>query len=182
MQNAVNGSTEPCKFASNLLAKMYSKNKPRNFVAPNSVVQLDVDKDSLENEQLIKKCDMGLKFWFDKANQPKETLEKIVFNYALQTEIDGNKICVKLPDVDNGIWQLFSQEISKGNPTKLDVENNVHICELNEDTEFYAELYVNNKLVYTTPRCKVCVTNAPSQEDDEKKDTQLPSLLDFWYW
>ena len=182
MQNSVNGSTEPCKLAANLLAKMYSKNKPHDFVAPNSVVKLNVDKDSLENEQLIKKCDMGLQFWFDKANQPKDTLEKIVYDYALETEVNGSKVTVKLPQVDRGIWQLFSQRNSNENTTKLDVVNNVYTCELNEDMEFYAELYVDNKLAYTTPRCKVYVTNAPSQGDDEKKDTKLPSLLDFWYW
>ena len=180
--NGVNGSTEPCKFASNLLNKMYSNNKPQQFVAPNSVVQIDVDKNSLENEQLIKKCDMGLKYWFDKANLPKETLEKIVYDYALETVVNDNKVTVKLPEVENGIWQLFAQKKSKENSTKLDVKNNQYIGELKEDTEFYAELYVNNKHVYTTPRCKVCIKDTQSQSGEKNEDIKFPSLLDFWYW
>ena len=145
--NSVNGSSQPCKFASTLLGKMYAESKPQKFVAPNSVVQLDIDKDSLENEQLIKKCDMGLKFWFDKANQPKETLQKIVYNYALETSVKGNVISVKLPEVENGIWQLYAQKDGNENATKLDIKNNIYTGEIQEDTEFYAELFVNNKPV-----------------------------------
>ena len=181
LENSVSGSTEPCKLASKLLNKMYANNKPQKFSAPNSVVQLDIDKESLENEQLIKKCDMGLKFWFDKANQPKETLEIKVYDYVLEVNVDGPSVSVKLPEIEEGIWQLYSQS-GKGNPTKIDCENLLYVGALKEDTEFYAEMYINNKLVYTTPRCRVCLTIDPQQNEETKKDNDFPSLIDFWYW
>ena len=182
LENNVNGSTEPCKLASALLNKMYAESRPQKFVAPNSVVQLDIDKDSLNNQQLVLKCDMGLKFWFDKANQPKETLEEKVYDYALEMDLKDSIISVKLPEIEEGVWQLYSQS-EKGNPVKVDIENSVYVGELKEDAEFYAELYVNNKLVYTTPRCKVCVSHTSSHDDqEERKDYNFPSLLDFWYW
>ena len=182
LANSVNGSSEPCKLASSLLSKMYANSKPQKFIAPNSVVELDIDKDSLYEDQLVKKCDMGLKFWFDKSNQPKETLIKIVYDYAIDVDVKGNEVSVKLPEVNEGTWQLFSQ-CGKENPITLSIENNLYTGMLKEDTEFYAELYVNNKLVYTTPRCKVYVTDySPKTEQDEKQNNDSPSLLDFWYW
>lgn len=181
MENSINGSTAPCKLASTLLNKMYANAKPQKFVAPNSVIELDVDKDSLYEQQLIKKCDMGLKFWFDKANQPKETLQKIVYDYTLQIAVQGNNVTVNLPEVENGIWQLYS--LNGTNPIKQDFANNAYVGKLTEDTEFYAELYVKNQLVYTTPRCKVCVNSTPSQDGSkEKQNSDFPSLLDYWYW
>ena len=182
MNNNVNGSTAPCKLASSLLNKMYSGAKPKAFIAPNSVVQIDIDKDSLYEEQLIKKCDMGLKFWFDKANQPKETLQKVDYDYTLQVKVEKNSVSVELPQVDDGMWQLFSQSKNE-RAAKVEYSNGIYIGELKDDTEFYAELYVNNKLVYTTPRCKVCAKNAePQKEQEQGKSSDYPSLLEFWYW
>ena len=183
LDNSVNGSSKPCKLASTLLNKMYSSDKPKNFVAPNSVVQIDIDKDSLNEEQLVLKCDMGLKFWFDKTNQPKETLQKVVYDYALEIDVKGDKICIKLPEVEGGVWQLYSQS-KDDNPIKLELENGAYNGTIESDTEFYAELYVRNKLVYTTPHSMVCATtDKPSDEKQEQKsDNDYPSLLDFWYW
>ena len=186
MNNNVNGSSEPCKFASNLLNKTYTNSKPQNFVAPNSVVELCIDKDTLEEKQLVVKSDMGLKYLFDRANQPKETLQKMEYNYALEIETSGDVVTVKLPDVENGIWQLHSQ-IKNERATKLDLNNCVYTGVITEDTEFYAELYVNNKLVYTTPRAKVYLSSTNTGGENETKDPTMPdndfpSLIDFWYW
>ena len=167
----------------NSVAKTIAKcPSPKNFVAPDSVVQIDVDKDSLNEQQLVLKCDMGLKFWFDKGNQPKESLEKINYDYALAIDVKGDEISIELPEVENGIWQLYSQS-KDANPSKLDIENGIYNGTIKTDTEFYAELYVNNKLVYVTPRSKVCVTEPSTNEkQDQKNDNDFPSLLDFWYW
>ncbi|MCH5159286.1 MAG: transglycosylase domain-containing protein [Clostridiales bacterium] len=180
MNNTINGGTEPCKFAANLLNKMYTDSKPKKFATPNSVIQLDVDKDSLDEQQLVIKCDMGLRFWFDKANQPKDVLKKIVYNYALEIDLKDNTVFVKLPEVENGKWRLYSQAKNERS-SNIVIENGLYIGEIQEDTEFYAELYVNNKLVYTTPRSKVCPTDS-AKEREEKKNTNFPSLTDFWYW
>lgn len=182
LSNDVNGSTAPCKLASKLLGKMYSENAPKKFVAPDSVVQIDVDADSLNEEQLVLKCDMGLKFWFDKANQPNETLKKINYDYSLEIDLKNNQVYVELPQVEEGFWQLYLQAIGN-NPQKVELTNFAYAGEIKHDTEFYAELYVNNKLVYTTPRSKVYVTEEPSDETrQEKPNNEYPSLLDFWYW
>lgn len=178
MPNDINGSTSPCRFASNLLNKIYSKGSPDNFTPPKSVVQIDVDRESLYDNQLIIKCDNGEKFWFEKANQPKEKLQKITYNYTLETEINVNTVTVMLPQVEDGNWQLYSK--NGQNPVRLDFDNNIYVGLLNEDTYFYAELYVKGRLVYTTPQVKVCVVNeTPPQEE---KEIDFPSLIDFWYW
>ena len=182
MPNSVNGSTAPCAFASKLLDKMYTQSKPQKFSPPKNVVQLDVDEDSLYEEQLVLKCDMGLKFWFDTANQPKETLKKITYNYTLETTTNGSEITVKLPQVDNGIWQLYGTD--EQNAVKLECNNNIYTGNLTANTTFYAELYVKGKLVYTTPQVKVYVTedNSNLNENEEKPKSNSPSIIDFWYW
>lgn len=178
MPNEINGSTAPCNFANRLLSKIYSKSSPTQFAPPKNVVQIDVDKESLYDNQLIMKCDNGEKFWFETANQPKDILQKVTYNYTLEAETDGNIVTIRLPQVDNGIWQLFSKNEKS---VKLDLDNNIYVGELCEDTIFYAELYVKNKLVYTAPQIKVCVPlQEPTQEEPD--DIDFPSLIDFWYW
>lgn len=180
MPNEVNGSTAPCNFTKQLLAKMYAKTQPDKFSPPSTVVQLNVDKDTLYEQQLVLKCDMGEKFWFDTKNQPKEIVQKVTYNYTLETETNGNTVTIKLPQVDDGIWQLYAK--NGANPVKLDCENNVYIGVIAENTSFYAELYKNGKLVYTTPNAKVYVVENfdPIQEDHDPDDKS--SILDFWYW
>ena len=186
MNNNINGSTEPCKLASALLGSMYKTSKPNNFVAPNSVIELCIDKDSLDKQQLVVKSDMGLRYLFDKANQPKETLQKIVYNYVMDIDVKSNAVYIKLPKVENGIWQLYSQ-IKNEHAKKVELDNYIYSDTLNDDTEFYAELYVNNKLVYTTPRSKVCVNDIGDRTEDndgkkQNNEQKAPSLIDFWYW
>ena len=180
MQNDVNGSTAPCVFTKQLLAKMYSGKKPANFTPPSSVVQLNVDKDTLYEEQLVLKCDVGEKFWFDTKNQPKQTLQEVTYNYTLDTVVNGDTVTVKLPQVEDAIWQLYA---NNGNKTiKLDCANNVYVGSICEDTIFYAELYKKGKLVYTTPQTKVYVTEEENPQQEEIKSQNPPSIIDYWYW
>ena len=186
LSNNINGSSAPCSFAAKLLDKMYSQRKPKDFIPPKGVVQLDVDKDSLYEDQIVLKCDMGLKFWFDTSNQPKESLQKVTYNYMLETVTDGNTVTVKLPDVDNGIWQLYAkpQGTTEGSENSVRIEYNdgKYTTKLTEDTTFYAELYVKGKLVYTTPQTRICVVEDNSHGEDEQPENKYPSILDFWYW
>ncbi|MCH5151212.1 MAG: transglycosylase domain-containing protein [Clostridiales bacterium] len=187
MSNNVNGSTAPCSFASKLLDKIYYKNEPNKFIPPKTVVQLDVDKDSLYEDQILLKCDMGLKFWFDTANQPKETLQKIAYGYVLEPKMNGNELTIGLPHVEDGIWQLYAKTQDNSNGTeqnyvRLDCRDETYTANLTEDAVFYAELYVKGKLVYTTPQVKVYVTDTPPQSNEEQSENKSPSILDFWYW
>ena len=179
LPNNVNGSTAPCVFTKQLLAKMYANTKPERFSPPSSVVQLNIDKDTLYEEQLVLKCDTGEKFWFDTKNQPKETLQKVNYNYTLATETNGNTVTVKLPQVDDGVWQLYTKN---ENSVKLDCENNVYVGLIKENTSFYAELYKNGKLVYTTPQVKIYVTEQDGLRQKEPETSDHPSIIDYWYW
>lgn len=193
LPNNVNGSTAPCEMAKSLLGKMYSKGYPKQFEVPQSVVQLDVDKDCLYNDQLVLKCDKGERFWFDKANQPKQYAMSRNYNYTIVTEIDGNTVTLKLPKVDDGVWVLYNK---RGNDksSKLNLLNDTYVTQLDESVEFYAELYSKGKLVYTTPFAKVFAAENKEQDtpgneyDDQNTDcdqsnkTKYPSLTDFWYW
>ncbi|MCH5153404.1 MAG: transglycosylase domain-containing protein [Clostridiales bacterium] len=180
MSNDVNGSTAPCTFAKQLLASMYVSKQPEKFTPPSTVVQLNVDKDTLYEQQLVLKSDTGEMFWFDYKNQPKQTLEKINYNYALETETNGNTVTIKLPQLDNGIWQLYSKHGE--NPIKLDCANNVYVGEIGENTVFYAELYKNGKLVYTTPQIKIYATDQSDLQQEEPKNNNYPSIIDYWYF
>ena len=180
MNNDVNGSTAPCNLAKQLLAKMYANSKPEKFTPPSTVVQLNIDKDTLYEEQLVLKSDIGEAFWFDTKNQPKQTLQKVTYNYTLETETKGNTVTVKLPKVEEATWQLYVK--NSENAAKLNLENNIYIGLINENTSFYAELYKNGKLVYTTPQVKIYVTEHSNVERQEQKSNNLPSILDFWYW
>lgn len=179
MSNDVNGSTAPCNLAKQLLAKIYADNKPTKFTPPSNVVQINIDKEYLYEQQLVLKCDSGEKFWFDSQNQPKQTLQKISYNYVLETGIKDNIVTVNLPVVEDGYWQLYAK--TDGNPVKLDCNDNSYVGLLGEDTVFFAELYKNNKLVYTTPQAKVHISNVDTQiAESELGNT--PSILDYWYW
>lgn len=181
LPNSINGSTAPCTFANTLLKKIYASSAPQNFSSPQSVVQLNIDKESLYNNQLILKCEDGEKFWFDKTNQPKESSIKEKYNYTLDAQVTSNTVTIKLPAVDNGIWKLY--KICDHNPIALEYDNNLYIELINLDTVFYAELYKNGKLVYTTPQVKVYfVSDELSQQEKESDDVEFPSLLDYWYW
>ena len=179
MSNDINGSTSPCNFAGKLLGQMYSQKAPDKFTPPGCVVQVSVDKESLYDNQLVLKCDNGEKFWFEKTNQPKESLPIVTYDYSLEAETNGKTVTVKLPRVEDGNWQLYA--ITGQNPVKIDHNNGVYVAILSEDTCFYAELYQKDKLVYTTPQIKVCVSTADELPQDEPK-SEFPSLTDFWYW
>ena len=180
MTNDVNGSTAPCVFARQLLAKMYADTKPANFIPPSSVIQLNVDKDTLYEKQLVLKCDKGEMFWFDTKNQPKQTLEKTLYNYTLETQTDGNNVTIKLPLINGATWQLYAKNGDK--LTTQELQNNTFSGEIYEDTIYYAELYKDGKLVYTTPHVKICVAEDDDTQQHEQKRGNYPSILDFWYW
>ena len=180
MPNEISGSTAPCNLAKQLLAKMYVKTQPEKFTPPSSVVQLNVDKDTLYDQQLVLKSDIGEKFWFDTKNQPKETLQKATYNYTLETETEGNKITIRLPQTDDGVWQLYSK--TKDNPVTLEYGNNIYNGAISENTIFYAELYKNGKLVYTTPQVQICVSKEDNPQQKNTKQKEFPSIIDYWYW
>lgn len=177
LPNEINGSTAPCKFANKLLKKMYKNDVPSAFVPPANVVCVDVDKESLYDDQLVLRCENGEKFWFDKANQPKETLQKQTYDYTLDVSVFSDMIQIALPETA-GCWQLYMQ--TDGNPILLDVKNNFYMGNVTEQTDFYAQLYVNGKLVYTTPKVTVCPVL--TEEKPLPKDKDFPDLTDFWYW
>ena len=181
LTNDVNGSTAPCNFAKQLFAKMYANSQPQKFTPPSSVVQLNVDKDTLYEQQLVLRCDTGEKFWFDTKNQPKDTLPKVTYSYVLEAETKGNTVTVRLPQVEGGTWQLYAKS-GDNHLIKLDSENNVYVGNIKENTVYYAELYKKGKLVYTTPQIKVCLNAENTQQQEGEKQGQPHSILDFWYW
>ncbi len=176
--NDINGSTVPCQFASKLLEKMYSQSAPAAFVPPATVVRLDVDKQSLYESQLVLRSNNGEKFWFDKSNQPAEKVTEIHYDYRLDVSADKNTIKINLPETD-GTWQLYRR--TDGLPKLIPYKNNTYEGTIDSDTEFFAELYIRNKLVYTTPKVKVHCT-VESEDLDSPQLSDFPDLTDFWYW
>ncbi len=174
LPNDVSGSTSPCIFADKLLKKLYAEARPATFVPPRGVVRLDVDKDSLYDDQLVVRCDNGEKFWFDKANQPTETAPKQVYDYRLQARCDGNVVTLQLPDTQ-GSWRLY-----RADPKQLlCADTTCHALQIDCDASFFAELYVKNKCVYTTPAVFVhYVAPTPFTSPDL---SDFPDFTDFWY-
>ena len=175
--NAMCGANAPCKMASQLLDSLYEDISPADFVAPNSVTKLKVDKNSLEREQQLKISQQGLEFWFDNANKPTEKVEKTIYNYTIDVKNDKNGTCLQMPTVLNGQWKLYEQV--DGNWQKVALDNNCYCYDGENRRTFYAKLYVNDQFVYQTPSVEVCNSceNTTREQTDKRK-----SWLDFWYW
>ena len=176
LPNNVNGSTAPCEFASRVLSEMYAETAPAAFVPPSTVVRLDVDKHSLYDNQLVVRTVNGEKFWFDKNNQPKELLSETRYDYRLNVNCDGNTVHIFLPQTD-GKWQLY--RLTDGTAELLPIDGDAYTEEIVGDAEYYAELYLNNRLVYTTPKAQV---HRQNRRQDDPPRTDFPDLTDFWYW
>lgn len=174
LPNSVNGSTAPCNLANALLNNLYAQEKPSDFAMPNGVIAVKLDKESLYNGQKMLICDDGEKFLFDNANKPKEQLERMEYDYVLDVTAVENSITIKLPEVDNHEWLLY--KIDEDSKILLNTSNNTFCEELTCDNEYLAELICNNKVVYITPKVKVCYST-PAEPPKE----QPPSILDFWY-
>ncbi len=173
LPNSVNGSTAPCNFTKTLLNKMYANNKPSDFSPQNGIVALKLDKDSLYNNQKLLISDDGEKFLFDSVNRPKEYLEKVNYNYTLNVSSENNNVTVVLPQIEMGEWQLY--KIADGHKTMIEANNGIYSETIKNDQEYFAELIVNGKCAYTTPKVKIAYL-----EQREQDDTPL-SILDFWY-
>lgn len=179
LPNQINGSTAPCALGGKLLSLMYAQNAPSDFAPPSTVVKLGIDKENLYDNQLVTKSEKGEQFWFDRSNQPKETAAKREYNYLLDVKTKGNIVCITLPTSDK--WLLYCQT---DKPQLLTTENGVYNGEIKCDASYYAELYVNNKLVYTTPKVTVkCTeTKVKDRQNEEIPEQYHFNITDFWYW
>lgn len=177
LPNGISGANLPCELADCLLEKIYSKRCPQNFTVPKDVVELTLDKDGLQKNQRMLVADKGEKFLFDNLNKPKEKLENPAYNYALNVTSAENEIKIELPNVENGSWQLYKK--GDGGNERLEIVNNNVFCEtIINNTEYYAELIIDNEMVYVTP--KVLVKYIPDEK--QNVDEKPPSILDFWYY
>ncbi len=175
--NSVCGSNAPCRFASKLLDCVYVDNKPNDFEPPKGIVRLKVDKNSLEKHQQLKIAHDGTEYWFDIANKPTEKLEKPLYNYTIEVQKCKDSVCLQLPHVPNGKWELYKQVDGAWQKEDLKEDCFSH-CSRNQ-CKFYAKLYINNEFVYQTPHVEICVS---CQEDTQEPNSQRKNWLDFWYW
>ena len=174
LNNNVSGATAPCVLASKLLNKMYETDRPDNFRQPQGVIGVELDRESLYDNQKVLIADGGEKFLFDACNAPQERAEKPTYGYELTSETVGNKVYVLLPKTDKGNWKLYKK--TDGGKTECNALDGRYTEELTADSvEYYAELNVNGSVVYSTPVLKVC--RAKPQDK-----TEFPSIIDFWYW
>lgn len=145
MSNSVNGSSAPCILAKRVLGKMYSASRPKDFSVPVGIKSIAVDSQNLHNNQLVTRSENGEAFLFDCQNAPKMTAAH-QFNYKISTCNDGQTIRLSLPEVEKAFWKIF-QNCTDGD------------CEIFEmtvgDGDYYAQLWQNNRCVYTTPTIHV---------------------------
>lgn len=163
LANEVNGSTAPCKLASQTINRMY-KTPPKNFCAPQGIVKLTVDKTELYNNQEVKLSENGEKFLFDCANKPSEqTTSTQKLDYQLSVKKVNGEWMFDLPTVFNCIWKVFKVENGKEIAfDKQKLTNGVY-C---------AKLFENQKCLYTTPKITVTL---PKEENQEK------NFWDYWF-
>lgn len=176
LPNNVNGSSSPCNLAAALLSKIYASNPPTDFSAPNGVVELQLDTDSLYNDQKMLISDSGEKFLFDNTNKPKERIDTIKYDYVLNVVNTENNVKIALPQVKDGEWKLY--RITEDHLSQIVFDGHTYGEMITNDTEYLGELYKNNKLVYSTPKVKVVYVDKQEQTNDNNS----PSILDFWYF
>lgn len=174
LNNDVSGATAPCILANKLLNKMYETDRPDNFRQPQGVIEVELDRESLYDNQKVLIADGGEKFLFDACNAPQERAEKPTYGYELSSETVDGKVYVLLPQTDKGNWKLYKK--ADGGKTECNAQDGRYTEELTTDSaEYYAELNVNGSIIYSTPVLKVC--RAKPQDK-----TEFPSIIDFWYW
>lgn len=175
--NDVNGATAPCILADKLLGKMYEENRPKDFVRPDGVVEVTLDKVSLYDEQRVLLADNGEKFLFDSVNAPTEYADNALIAYELQNTSRDNLVNIKLPATNKGKWKLY--KVTKNcEEIVVTTDKDSFSEEILADTEYYAELIAYDKVIYTTPRIKVCFVSNETPKDAN----DFPSIIDFWYW
>lgn len=162
MDNNISGSSSPCILAANVLSKIYSNNAPKDFVVPKGVEKMCVDTIELNENQLVVASKNGEEFVFDCENAPKFLVQEKL-DYKLSTTNDGKIIRLILPDVHNGTWKLFKKE-----------KNKVREVSMNEvpNGTYYAQLWRNNRCVYTTPT--IFVANMSNNDETIKEIEALP--------
>lgn len=179
LPNSVSGSNAPCRFTNKLLNSIYTQTKPADFNAPTNVVELSLDKENLYDNQKMLLSDDGEKFLFDEGNKPKESVQKVAYDYTIDIETNLNDVTATLPKADNDSqsyeWKLY--KLTDGKRLELPLDNNVYNETINCDTEYVAELYKDGKRAYVTPTVKVFYI-----KNDEPPAEQSPSILDFWYF
>ena len=174
LDNDVSGSTAPSVLAGKLLDKMYEKVKPAKFVRPSNIIEVELDAESLYDDQKVLIADGGEKFLFDACNAPQERAEKPTYTYELTGKAVDDSVTVELPQTDKGRWILYKK--TDDGKTECTAPNGRYTETLKADrAEYFAELIVNDKTVYTTPVLTVC--RAKPQDKNE-----FPSIIDFWYW
>lgn len=158
LPNSVNGATAPCQLADKVL-KVICKEKPADFTPPQGVVQLTVDKNQLYGNQLVKLSESGEKFWFDVNNKPTEIQQKEIFRYTLTTEIVDGQINLVLPVLSEGrYWKIY--RVNAGEKQEI-------FTTRVENGEYFAELWQDEELLYTTPKIIV-------------KKAEEKNFWDFW--
>lgn len=174
LSNDVNGATAPTVFTSKLYDSIYKFDKPQDFTTPDNVSKIALDKDELYTNQLqVIAQNEGEVFLFENGNKPKQIAANKNYNYVLNVETCGDTVKITLPSDD--FWTLYSKN---GQTTKVLQQNGYYAEEIVDGTQYYAELYKNGKLVYTTPKVEVYKTDEEQKKDDESP----PSILDYWYW
>ncbi len=157
MDNTVSGSNSPCVLASNVLNKIYSNNQPEDFVAPKGVEKMCIDDTELNNNQLVVASTEGEEFVFDCENAPKFIAQE-KFDYKLSTTNNGKIVRLILPNVQNGTWKIFKKENGTTYEVSIDEVAN---------GSYYAQLWMNNRCIYTTPTIQV-TNNAFSSQSNTK--------------
>lgn len=180
LSNGINGGTAPCILAKSLLDSIYKNDKPHDFEKPVGVEKLTLDKEQLYNNQLqvITQAN-GESFLFESANKPKAVLEKQTYDYVVEMETSNGYSTVAVPDCD-GEWTAYG--IYDGITIALPLTNGKYTEKSQDGAQYYAELYRNGKLVYTTPTVTVYVSKTDERQDGNENEYKFPSIKDFWYW
>ena len=174
LPNSVNGSSAPCVLTHRLLTKIYDTSAPANFSRTDGVVELKLDTESLYDNQKMLISDKGEAYLFDYANQPKERIKEIKYDYTLTAQNENNAVKLSLPQTGVGEWKLY--KVTGGKKEVLLLTDNAYSETISKKEEYSAELIVDGKTAYSTP--KVAVTFV---ESDEQTEPTPPSILDFWY-
>ncbi len=154
------GSKEPCHLAKSIFQILGTT---KSFEQPNGIVQRNVDEKTLKQHQRIQFVEQGTNYLFDRNNLPKQqTLTNC--NYQLKYCQIGRTVTLTLPNVE-GYWAIF--KVSNGNEQQISWKENLVTDTIDQPTTYYAKLYLNNDVVYTTPKVQI--------------HSEKNNILDWWY-
>lgn len=154
------GSKEPCFLAKNIFQTI---GKTKDFEQPNGIVQRNVDETALKQNQTIYFVEQGARYLFDKNNLPKQQTKQ-THNYQLKYLQMGKTVTLTLPNVQ-GYWAIF--KLTNGTEQQIAWKENVVTDQIDKPTTYYAKLYQNNNVVYTTPKVQI--------------NPEKTGILDWWY-